>query len=124
MNKPRNSPTDTALRNALQSLAADIAHHHTPPPASTVWLRSQRRARQLAIARATLPLRIMSAIALITAAAAAIFAAYQSSTISTTTPSTARLLLNWSAPTLALLLTAAWLLIHARRDEPKQEARS
>ena len=107
MNRPHTNPTDLALRSALQHLAADIAHHHTPPPASTVWLRSQRRARQQAIARATLPLRIMSLISLITAAAAAAFAAYQSSTISTAIPSTARLVLDWSVPTLALLLTAA-----------------
>ena len=118
MNRPHNNPTDIALRNALQTLAADLAHHHTPPPASTVWLRSQRRARQLAIARATLPLRIMSAVALITATAAALFATCQSSASSPTTPSTARLLLNWSAPTLALLLTAAWLLLHASRTPP------
>ena len=124
MNSPHNNPTDTALRNALQSLAADIAHHHTPPPASAVWLRSQRRARQLAIARATLPLRIMSLISLITAAAAATFAACQPSTTTPAGPSSARLLLNWAAPTLALLLTASWLLIHASRTDPEPKARS
>jgi hypothetical protein len=100
-----NTAADAALRSALQGLATDIAAHHAPPPASTVWLRSQRRARQLAIARATLPLRIMSTISLTTAIAVAAFLAYHSSGALPGT--SAHILLDYGTPALAFLLISA-----------------
>jgi EamA domain-containing membrane protein RarD len=117
LNRPANNPSDIALRNALQGLAADIAHHHAPPPASIVWLRAQRRARQHAIARATLPLRIMSLIGLVAAIAFATFALRQSSAAALTS---ARVLLAWIAPALALILAGCWFIL--RKDNASHTA--
>jgi hypothetical protein len=77
MNTPHSTP-DNQLRQSLLDLAADISTHHTTPPASIIWLRAERRRRQLAIERATRPLRIMYALGIVVAIVAATFALHQS----------------------------------------------
>ena len=109
---------DTQLRNALQGLAADISANHQPQPASTLWLRAQLRdrqkTRQQAIARATLPLRLMSAVGIVAAILVAAFALHQSST----TPTTAalRTLLTWTLLAAALVLIGCYILLRSDRS--------
>ena len=115
MNTPRQNP-DTQLRQALLGLAEEISQTHTPPPAATIWLRAERRSRQLAIQRATRPLRLMYALATAAALIAAAFALYQSGPATTTfiTP-----LLHWAAPAAILTLAGCWMLLRAARVHPR-----
>jgi hypothetical protein len=117
-NRSHHYSSDIALREALRSLASDIADHHAPPPASIVWLRAQRRARQLAIARATLPLRIMTLIGLAAAIAVATFALYNSSAAALTST---RVLLAWIAPALAFILAGCWFILRNARTTSDNE---
>ena len=119
-----NKPTDAAIRQALRGLATEIAEDKPAPPASLIYLRAEHRARQHAIARATLPLRIMQALGLIVAIIAAAWAIHQSlTTPSTTTQSlTTTPLLKWAALALVLVIAGCWTLLHASRIE--LEARS
>jgi hypothetical protein len=114
MNTPRPNP-DAQLRQALLGLAADISARQTPPPAATIWLRAERRSRQLAIQRATRPLRLMYAFAAAAALIAAVFALYQSGPATTTVLTQ---LLRWSAPAAVLILAGCWMLLRAGRTEP------
>lgn len=65
------SEIDDRLRQGLRSYAAAIAARQTAPPASLVWLRAERRRRRAALERAERPLRVMQAVGLVCAAAAA-----------------------------------------------------
>ena len=116
-----NQPTDAAVRQALRGLATEIADQKPAPPSSLIYLRAERRARQLAIARATLPLRIMQALGLVVALVAAAWAIHQSLT---NQDHTAAPLLKWSAVALFLVLAACWTLLQASRSEPELEAGS
>jgi hypothetical protein len=115
---PNPNINETQLRAALLHLAADISANHQPQPASTLWLRAQLRdrqkTRQQAIARATLPLRLMSAIGIVAAILVAAFALHQSST----TPTTAafRTLLTWTLPAAALVLIGCYILLRSDRN--------
>jgi len=116
-----NKPTDAAIRQTLRGLAKEIAEDKPAPPASLIYLRAEHRARQHAIARATLPLRIMQALGLIVAIIAAAWAIHQSlTTPSTTTQSlTTTPLLKWAALALVLVIAGCWTLLHASRTELK-----
>ncbi len=114
MNTPHPNP-DLQLRQALLGLAQEISAGDPPPPAAALWLRAQRRSRQLAIDRATLPLRLMFALATAAALFAAAFAIHQSGPAPATvlTP-----LLLWSAPAAILILAGSWTLLRAGRTDP------
>ena len=116
MNTPHHNP-DIQLRQALLGLAKDIAAGDPPPPAATIWLRAERRSRQLAIQRATRPLRLMYALATAVALIAAVFALYQSGPATTTVLTQ---LLRWSAPAAILILAGCWMLLRAGRTGPRQ----
>jgi hypothetical protein len=103
---------DSQLRQALLGLAKDIAAGDPPPPASTIWLRAERRSRQLAIERATLPLRLMYALATTVAMIAAVLVLRQTGPAAT---SILTGLLRWSVPALALVLLGCWAMIHSSR---------
>jgi hypothetical protein len=65
------SGTDDRLRQGLRGYAAAIAASRPAPPVSMVWLRAERRRRRAAVERAERPLRVMQAVGLVCAAAAA-----------------------------------------------------
>jgi hypothetical protein len=118
-----NRPTDAAIRQALRGLATEISAEKPAPPASLIYLRAEQRARQLAIARATLPLRIMQTLGLIIAIAVAAWAIHQTqATPSTTQSLTTTPLLKWAALALALVIAGCYTLLRASRTE--LEARS
>ena len=123
-----NKPTDAALRQSLRNLATGISASSPPPPATLIYLRAEHRARQAAIARATLPLRIMQTLGLIAAILTAAWAIHQSLTTPstpTTQPLTASTpLLKWAALALALVLAACYPFLRASHTEPELEARS
>ena len=107
-----NRPTDATIRQALRGLASEIAEEKPAPPASLVYLRAEFRARQLAIARATLPLRIMQTVGLAVAIFAAAWAIHQSLTDQ---DHTAAPLLKWAALALLLVLAGCWTLLRTSR---------
>jgi hypothetical protein len=115
MNHP-NHPTEAQLRQALRGLASEIAAANPAPPAAAIYLRAQLldryRVRRLAIARATLPLRIMQALGLLFAILTAAWALHQSLT---NQDHTAIPLLKWSALALLLVLAGCWTLLQASR---------
>jgi hypothetical protein len=114
-----NTNPDTQLRQSLLTLAADISANHQPQPAAILWLRAQLRerhsARQQAIARATLPLRLMSAIGILAAVLTAAFALHQSWTSPTANPAALRTLLTWTIPAAALVLVGCYILLRSAR---------
>ena len=106
---------DAQLRKALLGLSDDIATHHQPQAASTLWLRAQQRARRQAIARAALPLRIMHAFGILAAILAAAFALHQSRTAAS--PSAFSTL--WiPLATVALVAGCATILVIGRHSNP------
>lgn len=114
---PHSNPTDAHLRQALRGLAADISAD-PPPPSAVIYLRAERRSRQLAVARATLPLRIMQTLGLVSAVLMAAWALRESlsanprhalSSQATTS------LLEWSALALLIVLAGCWTMILASR---------
>jgi hypothetical protein len=64
---------DDLLRQGLRRYAGQIAAAHTPPPAAGIWLMAERRRRKLAVRRAAMPLRIMQAVGVLCAIAAAVW---------------------------------------------------
>jgi hypothetical protein len=115
MNTPSHNP-NAHLRQALLGLADEISARHAPPPAASIWLRAERRSRQLAIQRATRPLRLMYALATTAALLAAVFALYQSGPATTTVLIQ---LLYWSAPAAIVILAGSWILLRAGRPDPR-----
>ena len=117
---PNPNINETQLRAALLHLAADISANHHPQPASTLWLRAQLRerhtARQQAIARATLPLRLMSAIGILAAVLVAAFAIHQSWTAPTANSAALHTLLTWTAPAAAFVLLGCCILLRSDRS--------
>jgi peptidoglycan biosynthesis protein MviN/MurJ (putative lipid II flippase) len=111
-----NKPTDAAIRHALRGLATEISAEKPAPSATLIYLRAERRARQQAIARAILPLRIMQTLGLIVAILAAAWAIRQSLT---TQDHTAAPLLKWAALALALVLAGCATLLRASRTEQR-----
>jgi hypothetical protein len=116
-----NRPTDAAIRHALRGLATEISSEKPAPPAPLIYLRAEYRARQLAIARATLPLCIMQTVGMVVAIAASAWAIHQSLS---NQEQTVIPLLKWAALALLLVLAGCWTLIQAGRIEPDLEARS
>lgn len=110
---PSQTP-DAQLRQALLGLAIDISTHHQPQPYSSVWLRAERRARQAAIARATRPLRIMSALGVAAALLATAFALTQDTTSrSSYFADIDKSLIAWTALAFLLLLAGCWAMFWA-----------
>jgi len=110
-----NQNSDTQLRQALLGLAEEISERHTAPASTTIWLRAERRSRQLAMERATRPLRLMYALALAAAVIVAAFALYESSPTTTVLAP----LLRWSAPAAILIVAGCWMLLRAGRIDPR-----
>jgi hypothetical protein len=71
------TPHDDQLRHAFRTYAANLSDEHTPPPASAVLFRAERRRRRLAIERAERPLLIMQITGLICAVCAVAWLTYR-----------------------------------------------
>jgi len=97
------------VRNAFRSYAAQLSAEHSAPPASAVWLRSERRNRKLVLERATWPLRIMQPLSLIIATFMCAWTLHQSgSTIDPT-------LLLWGLLAALIVVAGCWTMLRAGR---------
>lgn len=104
------SPQDELLKHSLQSLAADIATHRTTPVTNPIWLRAQRERRRLAIERATRPLRIVEALAVLCSLLLVIFLLRQA-TPTQVTPTAIEL----GGLGLAIVFAGGCVLLHLAR---------
>jgi len=71
------TPIDDQLRHALRAHAASLTAEHTPPPATAILFRAERRRRRLAIQRAECPLLIMQTLGIVSAIIASAWLAYR-----------------------------------------------
>jgi uncharacterized membrane protein len=113
MNTNQNSGNDDQLRQAFRAYASTVAADHTPPPATAILFRAERRRRRLDLERAERPLLIMQTLGVLTAIFAAAWAAYRFAphTLPTLNPTYLALALACTT----LVLAGCWAMLHASR---------
>jgi hypothetical protein len=110
---PHTTPPDDHLRRAFRTYAANLSANHTPPPASAILFRAERRRRLLAIERAERPLLIMQTLGTLCALFAAAWLAYRFAPHTLPTLNSTTLSLAIACTTL--VLAGCWAMLHASR---------
>ena len=106
-------PPDDQLRQSFRTYAAALSAEHTPPPASAILFRAERRRRLLAIERAERPLLIMQTLGTLSAIAAIAWLAYRFAPRTLPTVNTTYLALAIACT--FLVLAGCWAMLHASR---------
>jgi peptidoglycan biosynthesis protein MviN/MurJ (putative lipid II flippase) len=114
MNPDNMTPNEDQLRHALRTYAINLSGEHTPPQASLIWFRAERRRRRLAIERAERPLLIMQITGLICAACAIAWLSYRFAPHQLPTIDTTYLVLALACMLLILAGCSAMLLASRR----------
>jgi hypothetical protein len=107
---------DQLVSTALRTLATELDRELTAfpiPAATTLWFRSERERRRLALARALRPLRVMQILALLCPIliAALLLHQYSGSASQFLSPA----LLEWGALALILVLTGSLTMLRLAR---------
>ncbi len=112
-NTPPQNINDDQLRHAFRTYALNLSAEHTPPPASAILFRAERRRRLLAIERAERPLLIMQTLGTLSAIAAIAWLAYRFAPRTLPTVNTTYLALAIACT--FLVLAGCWAMLHASR---------
>jgi hypothetical protein len=122
MNRPHQD--DILIANALRTLAGEVSAElaaRPAPAASTIWFRTQRERRRLALDRAMRPLRIMQTLALLCPIliAALLLHQYSASATHLLTPS----FLEWAGLAVLAALTGVLAMLHLSRPPSRTPSR-
>jgi hypothetical protein len=107
-------PNDDQLRQAFRTYAVSLSDAHTPPPASSILFRAERRRRRLAIERAERPLLIMQTLGTLCAVCAAAWLLYRFAPIHAL-PTIGTTYLALAIACTLLVLAGCWAMLHASR---------
>jgi hypothetical protein len=114
MNPDNMIPNDDQLRQAFRIYAVSLSDQHTPPAASSILFRAERRRRRLAIERAERPLLIMQTLGTLCAICATAWLLYRFAPLHAL-PTIGTTYLALAIACTLLVLAGCWAMLHASR---------
>lgn len=115
---PNNTPPqinpDDQLRQAFRTYAARLSNEHTPPSASAILFRAERRRRRQAIQRAERPLLIMQTLGVLFGVCTVVWLLYRFAPVRTF-PNLSATYIALAVACTMLVLAGCWAMLHASR---------